>query len=76
MNEGVLMKKLKRTVVNNNSSITVNFKSFESNIWVLRSIEFKQETEATKFLNQIEKDFTKRLVSVEKRTLLYEKYVK
>lgn len=76
MNEGVLMKKLKRTVVNNNSSITVNFKSFESNIWVLRSIEFKPETEATKFLNQIEKDFTKRLVSVEKRTLLYEKYVK
>jgi hypothetical protein len=69
------MMNLKREDIKDNSSIIINYKEFKHGIWVYHSIQCKSEDEAKTFLNEIKKDFKRRLIDVEKRTIIYERFV-
>lgn len=66
--------KLRRVSLEDNSSITVTYEYYAEPIWVWNNRRFKTEEEAKELIEEINKDFQKRLISVEKRTIVYEKF--
>ncbi len=70
----MLNTNLKKVTESDKSSFKVHYYTWRLSQWVYTSVEFTSEKGLNHFLDKIKKDLQMKLIDVEKRTIVYEKY--